>query len=368
MKKLLVFHPFIAPYRIDFFNDLSANFDMTLYLEAASRDNGFTDIYSICSELAFKPRRHKKSFRFSGHTFSLGIFKIIRRCKPDIVFVSEFGLTSLLTVLHRIVTRSKYKIVCLCDDSFDMVANDNDFSTIHKIMRHILPKKFDEIILVEPRIVEWYQEHFGKGIWMPIIKDDAKARKKYESLLGRSEELIKDFYLEGKTVFTFIGRFVPLKNIDRIIRAFLKSDVKNARLVLIGDGTEYEKMVKMADGHKDIIFTGRLEGDDLYPWYNIADVLILASRQEAFGAVTNEALLGGADCLVSSRCGSNCLISEGINGHLFDPDNEEYLVELINRYSESKAEKYCSLRADKMTVSYTERIDALITAINRLIS
>ena len=33
MSKLLIFHPTIAPYRIDFFNDLSRSFDSRICLK-----------------------------------------------------------------------------------------------------------------------------------------------------------------------------------------------------------------------------------------------------------------------------------------------------------------------------------------------
>lgn len=66
-----------------------------------------------------------------------------------------------------------------------------------------------------------------------------------------------------------------------------------------------------------------LEGEELFAWYDVADVHILASCQEAFGAVTNEALIAGCFSVVSKKAGSQCLIKDGVNGFNVDPDSIE---------------------------------------------
>lgn len=76
-------------------------------------------------------------------------------------------------------------------------------------------------------------------------------------------------------------------------------------------------------------FTGWLEGERLAAWYNLADVFVLPSLVEPFGAVVNDALAAGCFCLVSGRCGSACLVRRGWNGELFDPEDERGLASLL---------------------------------------
>lgn len=76
-------------------------------------------------------------------------------------------------------------------------------------------------------------------------------------------------------------------------------------------------------------FPGWLEGVRLAAWYNLADIFVLPSLVEPFGAVVNDALAAGCFCLVSGRCGSSCLIRQGWNGELFDPEDEERLASLL---------------------------------------
>ena len=51
---------------------------------------------------------------------------------------------------------------------------------------------------------------------------------------------------------------------------------------------------------------------------------------EAFGAVTNEALLFGCNCIVSDKAGSSCIIEQGVNGYLFNPYDADDLKKKID--------------------------------------
>ena len=158
-----------------------------------------------------------------------------------------------------------------------------------------------------------------KGVWMPIISDDIKARRIYEALLPLSVKINRDYGLEGYKVILFVGRLVALKNVSSLIKAY--SPLKQmAKLVIIGDGEcrgDLEKLDRKLE--TKAIFVGRKEGDELLAWYNIADIFVLPSVQEAFGAVTNEALLAGCYTLVSEKAGSSSIIHSGFNGEIFNP-------------------------------------------------
>lgn len=91
-------------------------------------------------------------------------------------------------------------------------------------------------------------------------------------------------------------------------------------LIIVGSGEEENRLRQLTvDLELDnVLFTGRLDGEELYSWYNVADYFVLASYLEAFGAVTNEALLAGCYSLISNKAGSRCLIEDGVNGFTFE--------------------------------------------------
>lgn len=365
-NRLLIFHRVIAPYRIDFFNDLSKAFETRVCLQYRNLLSQKFDYNKIETQLNFSPVYLKKLFRIGNRVFNTGYWKQLDDFKPDIVLVSEFGLDCIIALLHRWLKRKRYKIISFCDDSYNMVAEHNDFSHLHRILRQIIVPKIDDLILVEPKVTEWYMQQYGRGFYFPIIKDDDKARTEYANLLSMSRTTAEQYQLIGKRVFLFVGRLVALKNVETIIKAFVAINDDNAALVIIGDGIERDRLkIAAKTTGKNIIFTGRLEGGELYQWYNIANIFVLASYQEAFGAVTNEALLAGCKCLISCKAGSQSLIENGKNGYTFQPMNVEELTNKMRKLAgECLPTTYNILRSSQMLQRYDDMRDKLIAFLN----
>ena len=362
-KKILIFHPTVAPYRVDFFNDLSKIFDIQLCIcDVYSDTFDYTKIYSL---LDFEP------ILFKSHTKVLtkAFWKMIDLSTPDIVMVSEFGYGTISVLLHRKIKKKCYKIISICDDSYNMLVEGNDFSLKHKWARRYLSPLMDDIIVVEPMVEKWYQGKYKKGFFFPIIRDAIKQRNVYQHVLSDSVELMHNNHLDSKNVFLYVGRFVALKNIETIIKAFSSIDQKENVLILVGSGDEEMKLKRLvSDLNVNAIFTGRLEGNALYAWYNVADYFVMASYQEAFGAVTNEALLAGCYCLISSKAGSNCLIEEGKNGFTFSPMDIGELTEKMKRIIEAFPTKRPleQVKPNLMSIDYEVSMKNLIEHIKSM--
>ena len=362
---LLIFHPTIAPYRIDLFNDLCCAFHTRVCLMYKNLKSQHFDYDQIASKFCFTPEYLKEKWKIGRYTIYSGYWRHLREFHPDIVIVGEFGLGTLAVLTYKWFFQGGFKIVSVCDDSYDMVAEDNDFSWTHRIARKVFVPMLDDLILVEPRTVEWYKQHYNKGVYFPIIREEKRARRKYEALLPLSRMTMEEYKLKGKCVFLFVGRLVALKNVSTVIRAFSKLDQSTNALVIVGDGTEKENLHKLSETLcVNVFFTGRLEDDFLYQWYNIAHCFILASYKEPFGAVTNEALLAGCWCLISNKAGSQCLVEEGVNGYTFNPMDEDELVEKMEKVrSNMIIDETEKLRPNLMRVDYGERMTNLINTL-----
>ena len=364
--RLLIFHLTIAPYRIDFFNNLSAAFETRVCLHYHNLRSQKFDYDKILAQLQFTPIYLKQVFTLRERTICSGYWHHLNEFHPDVVIVGEFGVNTIATLLHRFITRKKYKVVSICDDSYNMVAEQNDFSYVHHLLRKIITPFLDDLILVEPTVTAWYQQHYGKGFFFPIIKDDDNAREEYQKLLPLSRVASVKFGLTEKCVFLFVGRLVALKNVKTLLYAYAQVKSDKTALVIIGDGAEAEYL-KVLDEQlqTSAIFTGRLEGNDLLLWYNIGKCLILPSYQEPFGAVTNEALLAGCKGIISKKAGSQCLIDEGLNGYTFNPMNVDELAEKMKLISnESVQTSYESLRPSMMLYRYDSKIRELVNHLS----
>lgn len=312
----------VAPYRIDIYNALHTRMGMRMcFYHKVGKDQKF-DREELEKRCSFQPT-YLKGVRLGSDSRKLcfGLGKMVRQEKPDLVIVPEFQFPLYQMRLIRLFCRKKFRIVSMCDDSIDMIERENDFSRLHRLLRNWAPRLADEIIVLSPAVQTWYRDRFGKGLLLPIMMDDAKARLRYEGLLPKSAAIVAEQGLRGRRVLLFVGRLVGLKQVDRLVEAFSTLEGDDV-LAIIGDGPERGKLEKMArETGKDIRFIGRLEGDDLYAWYNVGQVLVLPSKQEAYGAVVNEALLAGVRVVVSDRAGASFLVTPE-NGAVVSADDK----------------------------------------------
>lgn len=358
---MLVFHPLIAPYRIDFFNCLSDKFDANIFLTWRDLQAQSFDYAKITPQLRFTPTYLNK--RILG-CIPVGIFRAILQFKPHVILVSECGLVSLFVLMHRALTRSSYKVVSMIDDSYDMVCG-NQFSKAHIWAERLLIPHFDNLISVDSRATACFQQQYSKGLYFPIISDEVKMRERYRRIFPISERFIKQFNLEGKKTVLFVGRLVDVKNIPLLINAFKGIRETDYRLIVVGDGECRETLIELSRDDSRILFTGRYEEDELYAWYNIAQVFCLPSKQEPFGAVTAEALLGGCWCLISVNAGSQCLIMDGHNGNVFDPQDINQLQSLLSEslLAQKPVALPLSIRPNMVGLRFENEMEKLVNNI-----
>lgn len=288
-----------------------------------------------------------------GKTCIRGLDRFLEQARPEVVITSEFSPVTLQSIARR--NRYGYKVIALCDDSLDMIQG-NDFSWTHRLARLLVPRLLDEIILHSPVIRNWYRNRYGKGLCMPIIADERRIRPALKGALPMAEKIRPS----RKPIVAFVGRFVGLKNIPVLVEAF-KPFRERAQLVLIGDGPERGALEKIAP---DALFTGFLEGEHLLAWYNLIDVLVLPSTQEAYGAVVGEALMAGATVIVSRKAGSADLVREGENGYLIDPMDVAGLTNRIGRLLETVPNgRSLNLRENLLPYCFEDCINRLIQGI-----
>lgn len=360
----IIFIEYPTTYWSDLLNELHDQLNFEVYfIEPIAKHYKFN-----IEELKNKAHydfHYLKRIHIFNREISLGIFPIIRKCKPHYIITREFSIITALLAVKKKIFGSKYKIIVRCDDSYDMVSNKHEFSAIHRYARKILMPLVDNIILVEPRVVDWYYKRYQKGILFPILRKDSDYRNKLFQTINVSNQLIDKYELKGKKVIAFIGRFVKLKNIDILLQIFTEINDPNTILFLIGDGEEKQSLEQKYK-NAQIIFTGNLQGANLLAYYNIISILVLLSDREAFGAVVNEALLSGAKVLVSERAGASFLVNHS-NGAIVNPYNKVSVKNKLKQLiDETSPTSYLSnIRPNNMHLSFYEAINTLIEGINK---
>ena len=144
-----------------------------------------------------------------------------------------------------------------------------------------------------------------------------------------------------KPYFLTVNRFVPKKNLIKLIDSYAayrqKLGMEAWDLVLCGDGElrpQIEQQIAKLNLQESVHLPGFLQQEEMLPYFAHASCFVHASIQEQWGLVVNEAMAAAIPILVSNRCGCyEDLITEGINGFGFDPENSQQLTELMQKMS-----------------------------------
>lgn len=139
---------------------------------------------------------------------------------------------------------------------------------------------------------------------------------------------------EGVWPVVFLGRLVPEKGVDCLIRAFsrLSADYTCLRLYVCGKGPERDRLEKLGQelgiGEK-IEFTGFIERTDRNYLYSRACIAVFPSIYEPFGIVALEAMAAGTPVIASDTGGLAEIIENRQNGLLFPPGDDKSLAAAI---------------------------------------
>ena len=174
---------------------------------------------------------------------------------------------------------------------------------------------------------------------------------------------LKEKY-KGKKIILFVGRLVPYKGLEFLIRAMpsIREEIKNIKLIIIGDGILKQQLEEMVSelGLDDCIeFIPGLHNEKLPPYYFAAELFVLPSiyKAEAFGIVQLEAMACGKPIVSTNVFGSGISYANknGETGLVVPPRNPKQLSKavikilggenfrkLLGRNSKLRVKKYFS--------------------------
>jgi glycosyltransferase involved in cell wall biosynthesis len=136
---------------------------------------------------------------------------------------------------------------------------------------------------------------FRKTDVLPIVLD--------LSSYGREPSpLVRRLYGDSRTNILFVGRIIPNKKIDDLIRVFAvyqRYVDPKSRLLLVGDHRGHERYYDTLAGMvrefrlDEVVFAGHVEDDDLMAYYSVADAFLCLSEHEGFCVPLLEAMRFG---------------------------------------------------------------------------
>ena len=107
--------------------------------------------------------------------------------------------------------------------------------------------------------------------------------------------------------YIFVGQLIERKNVATVIQAFAAIKNDDDTMTIAGDGplTQELKTLAISLGIKESVdFVGHKNQEELAALYAASNTLILASTNEVWGLVVNEALASGLHVVVTDKCGA----------------------------------------------------------------
>lgn len=290
--------------------------------------------------------------------WDINLLSKLFKYKLDILHVHSIGFPQQdLAVLLIKIFRRKTKIINTPHGPF--LAN-NYYSIPVKILREIYRilefplNKFcyDAVIDVNSKQIKW-MDRFGFTKKQIQYCPDGIPESCFKEI--DNKEFIKKHNLKNKFVISSLGRLVPYKGFDQVIKVLPEIIKKHPNILYLhmgpdrGDLERLTKLVEELKVKNNIIFLGMASDDEKLMALDKSEIFLFTSEPgtEAFGIVMLEAM-ARKNALISTKVeGDNILVVEEVNGFIYDHGDLEtlkrrllYLIENKKALKKMQEENY----------------------------
>lgn len=151
----------------------------------------------------------------------------------------------------------------------------------------------------------------------------------------------KDYYL-------CLGRFVPYKKIDMIVRAFRQMPEK--KLVLIGEGYGSKMFQELLTDAPNIQWLGYQDDTAMIKYIQEARACIFAAKED-FGIMCVEVQACGTPVLALNYGGYKETVQNGVSGYLFDEQTEMSVQQAVQKLEATPLTNSKAIRANALRFS-----------------
>ena len=195
---------------------------------------------------------------------------------------------------------------------------------IMKFMEGLTAKMNNHLIMVSQEQTDYFLTHYHKQCVTIPTATHLPDKPIQSDILDRLGINPQGYYL-------YLGRLVPEKNPDYLIRAFIRSGIIDKKLVIAGSNDmmpDYvQSLHELAQEHENILFTGAVYGTDKEKLLEQCYVFCIPSTVEGLAITLLEAMSYSKACIASDiPANTEALAANGIWCH---HENVNHLTEKI---------------------------------------
>ena len=319
-------------------------------------------------------RRKGILFRFLNYysfAFSSFVRSFFIKEKFDAVFVNQLSPVMMAEAAINYKKRSGAKMYLYCLDLWPeslaaggIKKGSPIYRLYHRVSERIY-KKADNILVSSKSFSDYFEDEFGieNTVYLP----------QYAEALFTAEKCRKE--PDEKIDIMFAGNIGAAQSMDTVVYAAEKTkDIKNLYWHIVGDGSELERIKKLAEtlDIRNMVFYGRKPLKTMPEYYSKADAMLvtmqkdeticrtlpgkvqtyMAAGKTILGAIDGET----AEVINESGCGKCCGAEDSCG-----------LAEIVRSFCENKAAEQCG----NNSLDYYEKMfskNSVITKLEKILA
>lgn len=252
-------------------------------------------------------------------------YKVIKKVKPDIIHLhSSFAGIIVRTIYRLKILKKREVAIIYTPHAFSFLMNVSSFKKkIYAYIEKLFIGVTDYIVCTSNYEMNTALEYKLDGNKMLVVYNGVKMPA-LSNIMIENDLLGKD--QSRKITILFLGRFDYQKGYDQLLYIINKLSKDKYHFIIIGDSVNNsaEKI-----NCPNVEYHGWLTQNELGPYFNNADFLIMPSRWESFGLVAVEAQSYGLPVLANKCSSLPEVIDDNHTGILLDFSDIDNIVDFI---------------------------------------
>jgi 1,2-diacylglycerol 3-alpha-glucosyltransferase len=286
--------------------------------------------------------------------YPIRLLKTIKKWRLDVIHShTEFGVgTFARIVAKQFNIPLVHTYHTMYEDYVHYVTRGYFNHSSRKIVEYLTlfycDKTATELIVPTKKTYDLFKEKYQVNRNVHIVPTGIEVERFYKENINFSKlKKIKTEYnlSDQDFVLIFVGRLAEEKNVIYLLNIIkdVYKDIKNIKLLIVGDGPDKEKFIKHAKKigiEKQTIFTGFVPWEEVPLYYHLADAFITPSTSETQGLTVIEAMAAEKIPICINDDAFNKVVINGLNGYLFnDPKECEKIIKDVYYNQDNKNDK-----------------------------
>lgn len=284
------------------------------------------------------------SWQMLGGTYPVpkinkNFFQILKRLKiwsPDLINTqTRFFLTSFIGVLFAKINK---KILIHTEHGTGFVKLSNPITNIisriyDMTLGYLTISLADHTVAISQAAARFTKKMGVKELTIIYNGIDLDKFKKIPNINREIYGLSVNDY-----VITFIGRVIKAKGLEDLILAFRRLNINNVKLLIVGDGNDYNRIKGLVLNDQNIKLLGEKDEKEIIKILSITDLFVNPSYSEGLPTSVLEAAAIGCDIIATQVGGTEEILAKE---NLYEPGDKKELVNKIkDKYNNNNKPDY----------------------------